>query len=1016
MVKFAAANDQSSLFLSLFLFFMKVHLRFVSACLFLFFINSLFSQTIDISRTLWSAIGESDIIVDPADRQIIPNSYLVLRLDVETVRQQLLGAPEEMEVINHVATPLIMEFPNPAGGFSKYKVWYFSPMHPDLQAQYPEIRSYAGIGIDDPSSHVFFDVTPKGFHSMTLRSKGGSVFIDPYSKNDTEHYLVYFKRDFVKKEADRMVCEVGDPLEAEIKDLPEELLTTNCGKRREYRLALACTGEYAAFHGGTTALALAAMNTSMTRVNGVYVTEVSVKMNIIANNSLIIYLNGATDPYTNNNGGTMLTENQNNLTTVIGAANYDVGHVFSTGGGGVAVLQSPCSAASKAKGVTGGPSPVGDPFDIDYVAHEMGHQYGGAHTFSSTVGSCSGNGSASSAYEPGSGTTIMAYAGICGAANVQSNSDAYFHAQSLAQIGAFVTGAGHTCDTEITISNGKPTVAALTGISCPKSTPFVLNGSATDPNGDPVNYCWEQFNAALVSPPAASNISGPLFRSLNAVAESYRYFPSFDNIFGNTTDPWEILPGVARTLTFRLTARDNVITGGCTDEKDINVLIDGNAGPFIVTAPNGGETLEATSSSTVTWNVAGTDANSTNCANVDILYSTTPADPTSYVMLLASTPNDGTQAITVPNIVSSTVRIMVRCASTNGTFFFDISNANFSIIPTTTNYCYTFASTDVPKTIPLTASATPITSNIVIGGSTTGTITDVNVTDLNILHTFDRELVVSLKSPANTIRSLFAGLCLDNDNVNLKFDDNASNTYGAIPCPPTTGLTYQSNETMAAFNGQAPVGTWQLQIVDNVAGNGGSLQSWSVEICLNQQLLPVELVSFSAVKQQNTVALNWETATERNNRGFYVERSTGSDFDFQRVGFVPAVAKIQSKNHYRFTDPTVVPGNIYYYRLRQEDIDGHFVYSDVKSVAFEGVAGLLQIAPNPARTAITLTIDAGEKEATYTINVFSNDGRLVLSRLMPITELIDISAWPDGVYTVQALTERKVWIGKVVKI
>ena len=204
------------------------------------------------------------------------------------------------------------------------------------------------------------------------------------------------------------------------------------------------------------------------------------------------------------------------------------------------------------------------------------------------------------------------------------------------------------------------------------------------------------------------------------------------------------------------------------------------------------------------------------------------------------------------------------------------------------------------------------------------------------------------------------------------------------------------------------------QIVDNVAGNGGSLQSWSIEVCMNQQLLPVELVSFNAVKQQNAVALNWETATERNNKGFYVERSTGSDFDFQRVGFVPAVTNIQPKNHYLFTDPTVVPGNIYYYRLRQEDTDGHFVYSDVKSIAFEGAAGLLQIAPNPARTAISLTIDAGEKEATYSINVFSNDGRLVLSRLMPITEPIDISTWPDGVYTVQALTERKVWIGKVV--
>lgn len=995
---------------------MKAHLHFVFVLLLILFYQLLPAQNIQISRSLWTPVSENSIQVNPADRQIIPNKYQVLRLDVETIRQQLLAAPDEMDVLHGIATPLIMEFPNPAGGFSRYKVWYFSAMHPDLQAQFPEIRSYAGIGIDDPTSHVFFDVTPHGFHSMTLRSKGGSVFIDPYAKNNDAYYLVYFKKDFVKKQDQRMICHVGDSLEVDIKDFPEDLLTVNCGKRREYRLAMACTGEYAQFHGGTTTLALAAIVTSMNRVNGVYLTEVSIKMNLIANNASIVYLNGATDPYTNNNGGTMLTENQNNLTSVIGSANYDIGHVFSTGGGGVAVLNSPCSAGNKAKGVTGLPAPIGDPFDIDYVAHEIGHQYGGAHTFSSSQGSCSGNGSASSAYEPGSGSTIMAYAGICGAGNVQSNSDPYFHARSLFQISAFVTPAGHTCDNEITISNGMPSVTPMASVTWPKSTPFVLNGVASDPNGDPVTFCWEQYNAAQVSPPAPGNTSGPLFRTFEGVSESYRYFPSFDNVYGNTTDMWEVLPGVSRTLTFRLTVRDNVFAGGCTDEEDMNVVIAGAAGPFLVTSPNGGETLEATSLATITWDVAGTNANGINCANVDILYSTTPDNPTSYIMLLANTPNDGSQAVTVPEAISSTVRIMIRCSSTNGTFFYDISNNNFTIDPPTANFCYTFVSSDVPKVIPVNASATPITSNIVIGGSTSGTIADVNVTDLNILHTYDRELTVSLKSPNNTVRNLFGSLCLDNDDVNLKFDDNAANAYTSIPCPPTTGLYYQPSQTLAGFNSQTPLGTWQLQIVDNVAGNGGSLQSWSIEVCLTQELLPVELLSFTARKQQNEVLLNWQTALERNNKGFHIERSLNNNLDFRTIGFTPAVTEIKAKNNYAFTDRDVVPGNIYYYRLRQEDIDGTSTYSDVQSVIFEGRAGILQITPNPARTLLNLSIGADNQEDMFEIRILDQTGKLVMSRRQSVADQIAVADLPNGVYTVQVLSDQKIWAGRVVKL
>ncbi len=642
---------------------------------FLLLAVSLKSQSVDINRSLWTRISETQVSVSATDRQIVPNVYLTYELNIELMRTLLATAPKYSDILHGEADPLLIEIPGPDGLFDTYKIWDFEIMHPDLQAEFPQIRSFEGVSMTNPAARVFFDFTQRGFHSMTLNTPGGSVFIDPYSKADDVHYVVYFKKDFVKKEADRMVCLVKDDVE-EPKLGITEFPAANCTKRREYRLAMAATGEYTAFHGGTVVGAMAAINTSMTRVNGVYVNEFSVKMNLIATNSSVVYTNGATDPFTNNDGVAMLTENQNNMTSVIGSANYDIGHIFSTNGGGVAMLNSPCNASTKARGVTGTSSPVGDPFDIDYVAHEIGHQYGCSHTFASSSGSCSGNGTSASAFEPGSGTTIMAYAGICSPQNVQNNSDPYFHARSLLQASNFITPGTHTCDNEINSGNLAPTVAAFTPVTFPKSTPFVLTGSATDPNsGQALTYCWEQYNNALVTNPSSSNTTGPLFRSLSAVPETYRYFPSFDNTFNNSTDTWELLPSVARTLTFRLTARDNDINGGCSHEQDITVTIDNN-GPFTLSTPNGGVALTGNSTYAVTWNVAGTN---TATPNVDILYSTNPSDPTTYVMLVANTPNDGTQNVTIPNITTTTFRMMVRSASTNGIFFFDISNANNSV-------------------------------------------------------------------------------------------------------------------------------------------------------------------------------------------------------------------------------------------------------------------------------------------------------------------------------------------------
>lgn len=268
---------------------------------------------------------------------------------------------------------------------------------------------------------------------------------------------------------------------------------------RTYRLALACTGEYAvavAGAGPTVPAVAAAMLTSINRVTGVYEREVSLRMTLIANNNNLIYLNGATDPYTNNNGGTMLGENQANIDAVIGNANYDIGHVFSTGGGGIASLNSPCITGNKARGVTGLPNPVGDAFDIDYVAHEMGHQWGGNHS----MAGC-GASPASTKYEVGSGTTIQGYAGICAAENIQPNSDPVFHAISFDEISNFITtGGGNTCGVSTATGNTLPIIATLANnnLSIPVSTPFTLSGTATDQNNDPLSYCWEGDRKSVV--------------------------------------------------------------------------------------------------------------------------------------------------------------------------------------------------------------------------------------------------------------------------------------------------------------------------------------------------------------------------------------------------------------------------------------------------------------------------------------------------------------------------------------
>ena len=439
---------------------------------------------------------------------------------------------------------------------------------------------------------------------------------------------------------------------------------------RTYRLAVAATGEYTAYFGGTVAAGQAAIVTAVNRVTGIYERDLSIRLQLVANNNSLVYTNAATDPYTNDDPYSLLDENQANIDSVIGNANYDIGHVFSTGDGGLSYLGVVGVRGLKAMGETGSTSPTGDAFYVDYVAHEMGHQFNANHTFNGVNGAAAGNVNAGTAYEPGSGSTIMSYAGICGADDLQAHSDDYFHSASLDEIIAYVDGSIPGVGTRTSTGNSIPTVSAGLDYTIPARTPFALTAAGSDANGDPLTYCWEERDRGpVLALSAGDNGSSPIIRSFSPTANPTRTVPRLPNLLNNTTVPGEILPTTNRTLNFRVTVRDNRSGGGGVNSDDMTLTVVNTGTPFQVTSPNTAVTWTTATTQTVTWNVAGTSGGTISTAQVDILLSTDGGN-TFPIVLVAGTANDGTETITVPTISSTTTaRVKVQAV---GNIFFDV--------------------------------------------------------------------------------------------------------------------------------------------------------------------------------------------------------------------------------------------------------------------------------------------------------------------------------------------------------
>lgn len=791
--------------------------------LLLYIVLIFFAVSANGQAPVWSPVPKARLAAkEKLERSSVPMAFHTFAINLTELQSRLQGAPARHsgEVSN-----VILPFPNGEGQLENFRIYEASVLHPDLAAQHPDIRSYVGQGIGNPGTSVRFSVTVFGVHAMILSDKSTS-YTDPYT-TDRHYYIVYKKPNL--RAARSFRCGVSDETISHVPDAAPQPFSTMADDAtfRTYRLALACTVEYAAYHiseagagAGTLAqkkaAVLAAMNVTMTRVNGIYEKEMSLTMQIVPNNENIIFVNS--DNLTNSDEGDMIDEIQPIINAGIGSANYDIGHVFGTGGGGVATLGSVCTS-DKAQGVTGNPAPAGDPFDIDYVAHEMGHQFGANHTFNNSY-QRSGN----YAVEPGSGSTIMAYAGIS-APNVQSNSDAYFHTVSLAQMFSFVN-AGGSCSSEINNNNNPPVITPIPNYTIPKGTAFILKGNGTDADGDVLTYCWEQVNnngsgSTINQTPKANSTSGPNFRSRPPSASPNRYMPVLSSVLDNNLAPtWEVVPTVGRTLNFALTVRDNnAPSGGQTARDDMNVVISSAAGPFAVTSQNTANiTWEQGTSQTITWNVAGTTTNGINTVNVNILLSTDGGQTFSTV-LAANTPNDGSQPITVPDVEAAFCRIMVEAV---GNIYYAVNPAPFSIGVTIVTECTTYTN-NTPMTIP---DNDPDFSASVINVPDDAEVASVKV-GVNITHTYISDLRIFVARPDNTQALLWEFACDDNNNLNVTFSDTGSE----VNCGSPTIGTILPEAPLSEFEGTEAEGNWILALADTGAGDAGTLNSWSVEIC-----------------------------------------------------------------------------------------------------------------------------------------------------------------------------------------
>ncbi|PZU87813.1 MAG: propanediol utilization protein [Chryseobacterium sp.] len=927
-------------------------------------------------------------------------------LNLDLIRSQLSNTQET----GKNSKPTIIELPTLDGKTEQFEV-YSLPVVEKTMAERYQLGSYVGTKVGDPTVYVRFSVSPYDLQSMMFRD-GKYEFIEPLNQDRTV-YGVFPKSE--KQNGEKAFsCNTSESAKSQrqIDELSKGSNFSNSStdfnkatdsKYRTYRLAVSVPGEYTQYFGGVSQAA-AGINATMTRVNGVFEKDFGIHVNVLDLPQLI-FANPATDPYSSGSQGASGAWNlqlQQTLTSTIGNDAYDLGHFFGRAGNvGMAgdvgnVCRNPANSNDNtSKGAAFSAArdgiPEGDRFDIDLVAHEMGHQFGADHTYSFLIQSSPNE---SAHMEPGSGSTIMSYAGIT-SVDVQSYRDSYYHIRSIEQVKAYINS--QSCGTSTTIDNNAPVLEALPDKTIPKGTAFVLNANATDAENHPLTYNWEEYDLATtpVTNVTADYTNGAKFRSLPPSQQSYRYFPKLSQVLnGNLSNAadWESVSNVARTMNFKVVVRDNnpdvkqqQISAG---SQKITV---GNDGPFKVLTNKVYNNI----ASNIVWDVANTNTTTYNVSNVKIDYTTDSGQ--NWNVLKASTPNDGTEEIDFSSF-NDGLDIIVRVSAIDNVFY-AVGKVNISkVLACDGSAPINLSAVNIVQTgaeirWDIVANATyklrykKLIDNVWTEVNNL-TANDYVLSQLEINKSYDVQVAAVCSGTVGTYAT-------------LTFITSAFNYCSAGSTSPAGGKI--SNVTFAGINNNSSANVG-YEDFSNVSGNvtAGQIYNFSASnntgsnSSFDQVIVWIDLNQDGDFDDAGEKVLTTDVKTSPWNGTITIPSS-----------ITPGRTKMRVRLHAVNSTPNETPcGNSYFGQVEDYTLFvGQLAVSDVDKP-------VLKYYPNPVKDIFNIESDS----KIESVKVFDITGKELISKVLNERKVqLNLAYLPSGVYIVRTIIDGKAETIKVIK-